>query len=606
VLVATNAVWKYLDNGTDQGATWRGSGFDDASWNAGPAPLGYGDPWIFTTVSYGPNASAKYITTYFRRSFVVAEPAAYSALRLRLNRDDGAVVYINGVEARRDLMPAGAIAYDTLATQAVGGSDESAYFASALSPSLLLAGTNVLAVEVHQARGTSSDLSFALELSGSPVGLRKGPYLIYPNNPTKMRVLWQTDATPARSSYIEWGATTGYGHNSGNLTESGAGVDEHQFSHLITGLTPGARCFYRVAVDSQFSEGSFVAAPSSGATNVTFYGFGDTRTYPDKMASVTAAMIRDAQSDPEERQTLALHVGDWVESGGTETGWQNEFFNRGYASSLAVMSGAAMMGCRGNHDLAGGTTLMPKYWPYNGTKGYYSFDYGPVHVTVIDQYDAYTAGSAQYTWLTNDLAGTAKKFRIALFHEPAYSAGGGHANDATAQATLCPLFGRYGVQLALAGHNHYYAHCYTDGVHHVTAGGGGAPLHAPDPGAEGLVAAESAYSFVRLAISNSAMTVTAIRTNDTVIERFRVYERFTLSYLAGLGGAISGANPQRVDYRASGSPVRAVPSAGYRFVGWSDGVARSTRTETNVTADVTVTADFAERRSGPSAVFFCQ
>ncbi|NQU09894.1 choice-of-anchor D domain-containing protein [bacterium] len=524
LLVAADGLWKYLDNGSDQGTAWRDAGFDDTSWAAGAAPLGYGDPWIVTTNSYGPDPDNKYITTYYRCAFTVTDPAAFATLRLRLNRDDGAVVYINGTEVRRDLMATGTVTATTLATGTVSGSDESAFFETTVSPAVLVTGTNVIAVEVHQTSVTSSDISFDLELAGAPVGLRKGPYLVYSNTNTQMQVLWQTDGTPAQQAYIEWGPTPAYGNNSGPLAESGAGSDQHQFSCIVTGLTPGVLHHYRVVVDSGSCTGSFVAAPPVDATNVTFYGFGDTRTYPDRMNAVTGAMGRDMTGNPGQRNTLALQVGDWVEYGGTETSWQNEFFNRGYTNSLDVMARTAMMGCRGNHDLDGGSTLMPKYWPYNGTNGYFSFDYGPVHVTVIDQYVGYTSGTAQYSWLTNDLATTTKRFKVAVFHVPAYSAGGGHANDPTAQAVFDPVFTQYGVQIALVGHNHYYAHCLKDGVHHITSGGGGAPLHTPDLGSPYLVAAESAYQFVRFDVSNTVMTVTAVRTNDTVIESFLVYQ----------------------------------------------------------------------------------
>src|SRR5687767_9904937 len=42
-LIAARSVWKYLDNGSDQGTAWRAPGFDDSDWESGPAELGYGD-----------------------------------------------------------------------------------------------------------------------------------------------------------------------------------------------------------------------------------------------------------------------------------------------------------------------------------------------------------------------------------------------------------------------------------------------------------------------------------------------------------------------------------------------------------------------------------
>src|SRR4051812_3841889 len=109
-LIATNAVWKYLANGSDLGTVWQTSGYSDASWPSGVAQLGYGDGDEATTIP-STNGTARPVTVYFRRSVYV--PAGMTDATLRLMRDDGAVVYINGVEVRRDNMPAGPIAFNT-------------------------------------------------------------------------------------------------------------------------------------------------------------------------------------------------------------------------------------------------------------------------------------------------------------------------------------------------------------------------------------------------------------------------------------------------------------------------------------------------------------
>jgi hypothetical protein len=68
---------------------------------------------------------------------------------------------------------------------------------------------------------------------------------------------------------------------------------------------------------------------------------------------------------------------------------------------------------------------------------------------------------------------------------------------------------------------------------------------------------------------------------------------FTLTYTAGANGTISGTSPQTVNYGGSGSLVTAVPNTGYHFVQWSDGVLTAARTDTNVQANISVTATFA-------------
>jgi hypothetical protein len=166
-LLSAGTVWKYLDDGSNQGTAWQASGFNDSAWKSGQAELGYGDGDEATVVGFGPNAGSKYITTYFRQAFTVTNPGQYGGLTLHLLRDDGAVVYLNGVEVYRNNMPTGAITYTTLAGTAIGGTDETTFVTTTLNPASLVNGTNVFAVEIHQAAPDSSDISFNMELDAS-------------------------------------------------------------------------------------------------------------------------------------------------------------------------------------------------------------------------------------------------------------------------------------------------------------------------------------------------------------------------------------------------------------------------------------------------------
>ncbi|MEJ2052722.1 MAG: CotH kinase family protein [Calditrichaceae bacterium] len=163
-LISSGAAWKYRDEGNAPDADWMTAGFDDAGWKSGSAELGYGDGDESTVISYGANAQDKYITSYYRHTFEVNDPSVINELTLKLVRDDGAVVYLNGNEVVRSNMPAGDIMYSTLAASGVSGADESTYFEYNINKSDLLSGTNVLAVEIHQSSGSSSDVSFNLSL----------------------------------------------------------------------------------------------------------------------------------------------------------------------------------------------------------------------------------------------------------------------------------------------------------------------------------------------------------------------------------------------------------------------------------------------------------
>ncbi|MGJ8695470.1 MAG: LamG-like jellyroll fold domain-containing protein [Verrucomicrobiaceae bacterium] len=165
-LVADGSEWKYLDDGSDQGTAWKESAFNDSSWPSGNAQLGY-DNNPTTEISFGGVENQKHLTYYFRRTFEVSDPSDFTALSLELQRDDGAIVYLNGAEVFRSNMDDGPINFDSTARDVVGGADETTFYNKAVDVSHLVNGTNVLAVEVHQISRTSSDVSFDLRLRGT-------------------------------------------------------------------------------------------------------------------------------------------------------------------------------------------------------------------------------------------------------------------------------------------------------------------------------------------------------------------------------------------------------------------------------------------------------
>lgn len=163
-LVDLESTWSYLDTGEDLGSDWTANDYDDTDWSSGSAELGYGDGDEATVVSYGDDSADKHTTTYFRKSFEYGgEDANEINGLLRLRRDDGAVVYLNGEELVRSNMPEGPIEANTFAATEMIGNGESA-LNEYLVQFDLLEGTNVLAVEVHQINLTSSDISFDMEL----------------------------------------------------------------------------------------------------------------------------------------------------------------------------------------------------------------------------------------------------------------------------------------------------------------------------------------------------------------------------------------------------------------------------------------------------------
>jgi hypothetical protein len=163
-IIAKGSIWRFSNDGTDQQDSWRLPDFNDRSWRSGAAQLGYGDG-DETTVTYSGNAPRP-ITAYFRHAFDLPDPSTIKKLAVRLVRDDGAAVYLNGREIWRDNLPTGILTYETRAIT-TAGTEENAFHSRELEPFGLVKGQNVIAVEVHQASPTSSDLSFDLKLDAT-------------------------------------------------------------------------------------------------------------------------------------------------------------------------------------------------------------------------------------------------------------------------------------------------------------------------------------------------------------------------------------------------------------------------------------------------------
>jgi hypothetical protein len=356
-----------------------------------------------------------------------------------------------------------------------------------------------------------SDRRAAVRESRSDLFLKR-PYLIYPGDPSRIEVLWQLAATVP--STIAWGPDSTCASGSALSQEYGS---DHQHAYTIGGLTPGSRVYFRVTAASSVFGGSCTAAPPAGATDLKFFAYGDTRTNGAVHDSVAAAIDAAMFADPA-YQTLVVSVGDLVSDGRYESYWTSEFFNPSYTNVVSMLSRLPYQSAMGNHEEDG--ILFTKYFPYPFEGGrYWSFDYGPAHFAMVDQYSDYSTGSPQLDWLAADLAASAKRWKFVLLHEPGWTAGG-HENNPSVEAYLQPLCVQYGVSIVFGGHNHYYSRAVVSGVQHVTTGGGGAPLYWPTPTYPYIVAAARAHHYCAIDISGATLVFRALAVDGTLLDTF--------------------------------------------------------------------------------------
>lgn len=348
-----------------------------------------------------------------------------------------------------------------------------------------------------------------------PVALRKGPDVILTGDNTLMKVVWQLFSK--ETATLQWGTDTHYNLGSANTSEYNT---DHQHTYNITGLTPGVKYFYRVVTFAGYSAGTFYTPPPTSAAGLKFFAFGDSRDGSDIQNQIDGQIISAYTADPA-FQTFILSVGDLVYDGDNETMWTAQFFDQSFQNIRTALANLSFLSVMGNHENSG--VLFKKYFPMPFVAGrYWSFDYGPAHVVMLDQFIPYGVGSPQYDWLKNDLAGSSKNWKFIVLHEPGWSAAGGHMNNPTVQSVIQPLAVKYGVSIVFSGHNHYYARAVVDGVQHITAGGGGAPLYPPVPGQPYVVMTDRSFSFVEIAIDGNALTGTALRSDGTDIETFTI------------------------------------------------------------------------------------
>ena len=163
--IFSEAVWRFLATGTEAPANWRSPSFDDSAWTAGPAPLGHGGDGEATVTWTGPGLAP--ITTYFRHSLVFTNARPFTNLTLRMRRDDGLAVYVNGFEILRRNLPYTTLNASIPALEALEGPAEEAPEQAGAYPYYFTAGTNTVAVELHQSTAGREDSGFALELIGN-------------------------------------------------------------------------------------------------------------------------------------------------------------------------------------------------------------------------------------------------------------------------------------------------------------------------------------------------------------------------------------------------------------------------------------------------------
>lgn len=232
-------------------------------------------------------------------------------------------------------------------------------------------------------------------------------------------------------------------------------------SVTFTELEPKTLYAYRVGDGTQWSEWFQFRTASDAPEPFSFIYMGDAQ---NDLLSLWSRTIRAAYTRASTARFM-IHAGDLIDRANSDSEWGEWFEAGGWIHGMRPSIPAV-----GNHEYApdatGKRTLsslwnphftLPRNGPEDGpdvfTETVYSFDYQGVRFIVLNTMED---PEAQTAWLDSVLTDNPNRWTVAVYHHPMYSAARGR-NNPKLREQWQPLFDRYGVDLALQGHDHTYA-----------------------------------------------------------------------------------------------------------------------------------------------------
>jgi hypothetical protein len=298
--------------------------------------------------------------------------------------------------------------------------------------------------------------------------------------------------------------------------------DAVQLIAQLDGLAASTDYCYAIDCDGAawLTSSGFRTAPELGTAGepVRFVAFGDVGQGTSDQRAVRA-QLETVEAD------FALITGDLAYEDGTLAQLERYFF----AVYRRLMRQVAFFPAAGNHEYD-----TAEAWPYlqafslpdnappPGRERWYSFDWGAVHVVVLD---TERLVDAQVAWLDADLAAAAATptaaWTIAVAHRPPY-ASGHHGGHAATRARLAPVFERHAVPLVLLGHEHHYERTVPiRGVTYVVTGGGGRGTRRVGRSDWTAFSARVAH-FVHVTIEGDTLTLRAIDATGAEFDTLRL------------------------------------------------------------------------------------
>lgn len=593
-IVSGTTEWRYLDDGTDpaEGAedrtVWTLPDFDDSAWSTAVGSLGAkrgaisdlggGCTPANLLHQYKDDGTTDIEAFFFRTKVTVEDPSAVGLITGSLLYDDGAIVYINGERVA---------AFDDNACDAsgnslgkgfdanlqYGGSNDSAPKTGTISisdeaeiASLLHAGENTVAVELHQGRASSSDLymdfaSLTFESAPQEVTVEQNSVALAPgSDETQMNFNWYASASEAGSVRFAKQSELVGGELPSSAESVAAVASETNRSGfyadkaIISGLQPGTTYAYELVNGDTVSDLATFTTEQPGAFKFLLVGdpqMGASGTLSSDNSGWENTLNAAANQVPD--AAFILSAGDQVNTASNEDQ---------YSAYLehAQLLGMPVATVVGNHDSS--SNAYSQHFNVPNASSQYGlttaggdswFRYGDVLFLALN---VNNMSEAEHKAFMEDAIrqNTDATWRIVAMHHSVYSVAN-HASESDIlqrRETLVPIFKELGINAVLQGHDHVYVRSYmmdgltpvtdptaydnaemnsvtdTDDTLYITANSASGSKYYTIQNAEFPYAAvknqERVPNFSEVSVSDSAFTITTYRTTDlSVVDTFTIH-----------------------------------------------------------------------------------
>ena len=496
-VVNEKTTWKYLDNNTDPASAlssltaWTTPDFNDSAWKSAAGKFGAKNGALtsfngFTPTvllqQYQEEGSSKCTPTFFFRTTFNAENIdQITSVTGTLFHDDAVAVYLNGQLITSVDMPADAQENNLYYAGVSAGApkETSVVLTKDQLKSILKEGANVLSVELHQDRESSSDIYFEFQnlslnynennTDGDNSGsndekvLQKSIFLTVGTDTSSQGITWYADTETAGE--VQYAVKTGDTFPENYLTASASSTAANEkgfYSNqaVLTGLLPDKEYVYRVKNGNTISDiYSFTSGNNDGSYEFAFVGD------PQIGAGSTDS---DIEGWNETLKTISSKFNaDFLLSGGDQVNTaSNETQYTGYINELFTSLPSATT--IGNHDSGsaaynehfnlpnesadkGQTTAGSDYW----------FVYENTLFIDLNSNDRSTAEHKAF--IEEAIAANPNvKWKTVVFHHSIFSTAS-HVDDGDIIARrdeLPQVFKELGIDVVLMGHDHVYTRTY--------------------------------------------------------------------------------------------------------------------------------------------------